>query len=186
MAIWQTVMTLMLRHLINDLSATQEFTDNRLQESLVVAGIIVSQQYTFDTSYTFDIEAPDISPDPVTRDDKAAIALITLKAACIIQTNRYQDAVGSSIRVKDGDSEIDTTTGFGGHKDLLTLGPCKAYDDILEDLMLEESALRGGIGKAVVTPYSHIDLTSGGSHHLGAFGRRDTVDFFNSLLRFRG
>lgn len=181
---WQTVLTLMVRHLINDPDdGDVTYTDTRIQEAITVAGMIIDGQYTFAYDYIFDIAATTISPDPVAKADNAAIALIALKTACILQTNSYQGAVGSSIRVRDGDSEIDTTAGFPGHRDLLKEGPCKAFQDLLEDLQLKGSALKGGLGGAVASPISHYDLTRQST--FSNFGPENTFNFLSSMMHRR-
>lgn len=63
--------------------------------------------------------------------------LITLKSECLIAKRAHFDAAGKAIRVRDGDTEIDTSVGFGGLRDLTTGegGPCAAYDKMLADYL---------------------------------------------------
>lgn len=169
---WENTLTTMVRHLIGDLSTTPTYDDPRIQQGIVVAGLIVAQEYSFATDYTFDIDAPEISPDPTLTAylDKEAMALFTLKTACILNLNSYQGAVGNGIKVRDGDSEVDTTGSFKGWKDIIDLGPCGAYKKLLDTLSQNKSM---NVGKAVSTPAS-TDFT-------GFWGADSVWTFFNSL-----
>jgi hypothetical protein len=162
----------MTRHLIGDLSDTPTYDDSRIQQAVVVAGLISAQEYPFDTEYTFDLDEIDISPDPTNTAtlDRSAMALFTLKAACMLNMNSYQSAVGTGIRVRDGDSEVDTTGSFKGYKDILEIGPCASYTKLLNKLSQNKSM---NAGKAISTPAS-TDFS-------GFWGRESIADFFDYL-----
>jgi hypothetical protein len=158
---WETVLTTMVRNLISDMDEdNQTYTDGRIQECIVVAGLIVAQEYNFSINYTFDIDEVIISPDPTLTAtlDTTAMGLFSLKAACILNMSSYQGAVGTGIRVRDGTSEIDTTSGFKGWDSIIANGPCATYKALLKTRMFKDSMNRG---KAVMGPLSHPDfLTS--------------------------
>lgn len=147
----------MVRNLIGDTSDTPTYEDERIEQAIITAGLIVSQEYQFDADYIFDFVSSDISPDPTSSStlDNKFIALVALKAACMLSLNTYQTAVGQGISVRDGDSAIDTTTGFGGYRDIINLGPCASYNKLLNTLISAKS-MSGG--KAVFGPYSHGNL----------------------------
>lgn len=97
-----------------DLGITTEFTDtelttfiqkalNRLNRRLNYVG--TSQELSFDSGLGV------ILPTPST----ALLDLITLQSECLIASRSRVSAVAKGIRVRDGDSEIDTTASFGGH-----------------------------------------------------------------------
>jgi hypothetical protein len=176
MATWQNVMTTMVRHLINDLGATEVFEDSRIQQAIILAGIMASQEYDFSEDYSFDFEGLDITPDPVAEEDNAAIALITLKTACIMNLNQFQSAVKTGIKVRDGDSQVDTTGSFGGYSDILKYGPCTAYKNLLDQTSI---SLSMGRGKAVFSPYSDDVGSTWGVR--GNYGNWSNELFFNSL-----
>ena len=68
---WQNEMSIIVRHLINDLdSSSYTFTDSRVEESILVAAQLVLIEIDFDKSYTIDVDASSISPDPTTSGDK--------------------------------------------------------------------------------------------------------------------
>lgn len=168
MSSWAPTTTAIVRGLINDLSATPVYSDARIQQAVIIGGLISSQEFPFVVDYTFDVEGSGISPDPVATQDDAAVALFTLKAACILDTNKYQTAVGDGIRVKDGDSEVDTTAAFKGYTDLLKLGPCAGYQFLLKKSSL---LLSMGGGRAIVSPLSHPDV------NITPYGARSFFDY---------
>lgn len=167
---WNTTLVTMVRHLIGDLEITPKYSDARIQMSIVVAGSLAAQDYSFDIDYTFDFDTPNISPDPTL--DKEAMALFSLKAACILNLNNYQTAVGTAIKVRDGDSQIDTTGSFGGYRDILTLGPCASYTKLLNTLKQNNSMLAG---RAVISPGTSEEAISYGRNHIHNF-----FDYFRS------
>lgn len=169
---WTTDLVLMVRVLISDIAAPQIYADEYLKRVLVTAGIIVDSEIPFNYDYAYDISNITISPDPVTNNDSAFMALVPLKAACILTLGAFQQALGQGIKVRDGDSAIDTSVSFRGYTDIVTLGPCAAYEKLKVSLLASDF-----IGKAVMGPYR----ISGGSslstiswyYDQFATGRRD-------------
>ena len=83
---WILEIPLMVRVWINDLADSPTYSDDRLQQVIVVAGQYVTREINFDTSYKCDILNLDISPDPSlssTRDE-VFITFVTLKSACLL------------------------------------------------------------------------------------------------------
>jgi hypothetical protein len=151
---WDDTLVTVVRNLINDVNDPQRYDDDRIVQSIITAGLISTQEFYYKLSYTFDFSAGKISPDPTNPNslEPIAMALFSLKAACILTTNDYQKAVGGGIRVKDGDSEVDTTTAFKGYKDILEIGPCGSYQKLVRERSLKDSMHRG---KAIMTPITH-------------------------------
>ena len=145
---WNTDLVLMLRVLVSDTAEPQTYTDTYLETVLVTAGILVDADIAFGTTYAYDLTLLTISPDPVTLNDSAFMSLVPLKAACIITMGEFKSALGQGIKVRDGDSAIDTSVSFKGYRDILELGPCKAYDKLRWALIASS-----GAGKAVLGPY---------------------------------
>lgn len=131
---WEINLVLMLRVLINDSNIPLKNTDLYLQRVLVTAGIFVNGQIELPQNYIYDIDAVTITPDPIVVGDSISESLMPLKAACIINQGDFQKAIGQGIKVRDGDSAIDTSVGFRGFRDILELGPCKSYDRLLWDI----------------------------------------------------
>jgi len=147
---WQTDLTLMLRILIDDLNTPQKNTDAYLYQVLILAGILANNEIDFSLDYIFDISNVTISPDPITNNDNIFQALIPLKAACILNQGNFQKAIGQGIKVRDGDSSVDTTASFGGYRDILELGPCSAYDKLKKQILIADGASFYG---AVLSPF---------------------------------
>jgi len=151
---WTTDLVLMVRVLISDISTPQTYTDEYLERVLITAGIMVDAEFPFSYDYTYDISALTISPDPVTSTDNIFMALVPLKAACILTQGEFKQALGQGIKVRDGDSAIDTSVSFRGYRDILELGPCAAYEKLKWTLLASgATGSGGGVGKAVLGPY---------------------------------
>lgn len=145
---WTTDLVLMVRVLINDMESPQTYADEYLKRVLITAGIMVDTEVTFSYNYTYDINAITISPDPVASGDSTFTALVPLKTACILTQGEFRQALGQGIKVRDGDSAIDTSVSFRGYRDILEFGPCAAYEKLRWSLLASS-----GTGKAVLGPY---------------------------------
>jgi len=150
---WDVNLVLMLRILINDLNLPQKNTDNYLQRVLVTAGIYVSSEIELPFDYIYDIDAVTITPDPIIADDSVSEALLPLKAACIINQGDFQKSISQGIKVRDGDSAIDTSVSFRGFRDILELGPCAAYDKLRFDIEKLNAAGAAGLSGFVLGPF---------------------------------
>lgn len=175
MALWQTSLVTMVRYLVNDVSLPYTWDETYLQNTIVIAGLLVAQEYPFAISYSFDLAAPDIIPDPVSNGDNEAIALFSLKAGCMLETNRYQNALatgGVGVTVRDGDSMVSTEQRIKSFQDILDRGPCAAYQAILKQLSTKRAM---GSGKAIGTPLTHWNSVS--------HSRGTARAFFDDYLR---
>jgi hypothetical protein len=177
---WDLALVNMVRALTGDVADPPAKDDDRIKQAIVVGGTIATQEYPFTTTYTFDLLVPDITPDPTEPAtlDNIASALFSLKAACLLTMADYQSAVGTGIRVRDGDSEVDTTAGFKGYTDIIKLGPCGAYAKLLESLLWKRGSTQGG---AVYSPYSSGDGTWGITSFNGIWHIRS---FYDNWLRW--
>lgn len=111
---WNNELVVIVRHLINDVEC-ELFTDERLEEVILVASQFVISEVTFDTTYSVDVDAASLSPDPTDPRDDMFISLVTLKTACILYRGLLRTYASSEgIRVKDGMGEIDVRGGTGG------------------------------------------------------------------------
>ena len=149
---WQGQMGTIVRHLVNDVDASNyTFSVNRIETTILVAAQLSTLNVDFTNDYTINVEACTLSPDPTataTKDD-AFITLICLRAACIIIGSEIRSESGNAIAIKDGPSSIDLrgVTGTLGtlYKDL-----CEKYESVL----LEYRAGNGVAGHAILGPYS--------------------------------
>lgn len=146
---WTDDLVVMVRVLINDLGESQKYADSYLQRVLVCAGVLVRKDIDLPYQYTFDVANAGISPDPVLVGDETTQALLPLRAAGMIAQGNYMTAVSQGIRVRDGDSSIDTSVGFAGYRDIIRLGPSAAY----ERLRWQIQASSASAGGAVVGAY---------------------------------
>jgi hypothetical protein len=153
---WQDTMIMMLRHLINDLndeSSSTTYTDGRLEETLVVAANIVKHEISFNTTYTVHVPSVTISPDPTassTEDNDAFVNFTVLKAACVMDWSLYRTkALVAGIRAKCGPAVLETLKHLDGFKELLSGGPCAAYEKLKDQWVFGN----GNICRAILSPF---------------------------------
>ena len=161
---WDTEMVTMLRYMIDDVDATQKYSDSRLQTLIVITATQVNYDVgAFSQTYTYNIATPSISPDPTdssNRDDDF-ITLVTLKAACTISLSEFRDAARKGISFKQGRSSIDTKGMVSGYKDLID-GPnswCNMYKKALDEYKIGYAGASGGPGRSIMGPFAG-DATS--------------------------
>ena len=107
---WQGEMGTMVRYLINDVdSSSYSFSTTRIETSILVSAQLSSFNVDFANEYTINVEGCSLSPDPTDTDtkDNAFIALVCLKAACMIIGGEIRSESGNAISIKDGPSSID-------------------------------------------------------------------------------
>lgn len=157
---WETDLVLMTRVLINDLNVPQKNTDSYLQQVLVTAGILSDSEIEFLVDYTYSVSGSTITPDPIAQVDIVFQALVPLKAACIVTQGEFRLALQQGIKVRDGDSSIDTSVGFRGYRDILSLGPCAVYERLKWDIQSGRSDGQSAaiIGSAVMSPFRGPDV----------------------------
>lgn len=130
---WQDEAIPMLRVLINDLGATPTYSDDRLEQMLIVSAKLVYQDIDLTYDYTISIESSTISPDPTTNEDDAFINFFVLKAACIADQSTYRTkAAMEGIRAALGPASLAVGGHLPGFKTLLELGPCATYKEMKE------------------------------------------------------
>ncbi len=149
---WQTEMVRIIRYIINDLdSSNYSFTDTRLEETVLVASQLVLTEIDFEQTYTVDVDALSLSPDPTTGDDKddAFISLVSLKSACVILGSEVRTNSLNSVSVRDGQAAIDMRGVTAGLSDLYK-DMCLKYDQAV----LQYKAGNSIAGQAVLSPYA--------------------------------
>lgn len=153
---WPTEMILMLRALINDMDAST-YTDSRLQDLLLAAAMVVRQEIKSDNTYTVDLIGKDISPDPSDPSDKDYnfITMVTLKAACMIDTNSMRiKASKEGIRATCGPITAEIRSGNNnGYQLLFEAGPCQAYQDLKEKINFRDPMEVGTSFRAILSPF---------------------------------
>jgi len=168
---WQGQMSTIVRHLINDVdSSNYQFSDNRIETSILVAAQLVVSEVEFPNTYDINVESCTLSPDPTDDGsrDNDFITLICLKTACIILGGEVRGGSGNAISIKDGPSAIDlrgvTQTLMALFKDM-----CEKYEQALFSYESGESSING---QSILSPYSPgSDLISryGVDHRSGGY-----------------
>ena len=153
---WQTEMTIIIRHIIDDLDSNNyQFTDSRIEEAILVAAQLIHNELEFSTQYIVDIPNKTISPDPTTTSvgedpkDDDFIALCCLRASILFTGSQLKTYSLNSILIRDGASLLDTRTVISGLKAL--------HDDLTqkyEAIKLDYQTSKLGLGKVILSPYS--------------------------------
>lgn len=145
---WTTDLVLFVRTLIGDLDSSK-YTDSRLEQIIAVSAYKVYDQADFDYTYTIDIGAKTISPDPVTNSDSDFTVLTAYQSACIIVGSEVKTESANSIMLKDGPSAIDLRSVSANLTNL--------YHDLctkFDELMILYKTTNKIHGQAVLGPYS--------------------------------
>lgn len=147
---WQQELTLITRTLINDLKEPYEFSDNRIQQVIVVAAKYVQFDVNLDHSYTIDVVNNNISPDPTIDDDSIFISLVCLKTACIIDQGKFRTkAAMEGIRAALGPASLSVTGSLSGWKEIIEHGACALYEELTSHWDVKNaSAIR-----AILSPF---------------------------------
>lgn len=148
---WQNEMTLIVRHLVNDLDSTNyTFSDDRLEESILVSSQLSILEIDFEQTYTIDVDSTSLSPDPTTSSDKddSFINLVSLKTAQMLLGSELKTHSLNAISLRDGPSSIDLRGIVSGLKIL--------FDDINRryEEAVTQYKLNGVVGQAILGPYS--------------------------------
>jgi len=148
---WQNEMTLIVRHLVNDLDSTNyTFSDDRLEESILVSSQLSILEIDFEQTYTIDVDSSSLSPDPTTSSDKddSFINLVSLKTAQMLLGSELKTHSLNAISLRDGPSSIDLRGIVSGLKIL--------FDDINKryEEAVTQYKLNGVVGQAILGPYS--------------------------------
>ncbi len=137
---WQEDMVTMLRYLINDVAIPTVHTDERLEQTILVAAQMVINEVDFVVDYTISFTEHTLTPDPTEgTKDNAMIELTVLKAGCMIDRGGYRQQLGlGGISVKIGFESIDTGRNLKGYETLFKEGLCKEYEDRKWDYETEQ------------------------------------------------
>tara|TARA_R100000008_G_scaffold56774_1_gene35045 strand:+ start:190 stop:663 length:474 start_codon:yes stop_codon:yes gene_type:complete len=138
----------MLRSLIGDLDESK-YTDERLKQVLVVGAYNVLNDADFSNTYTVDVAAVSISPDPISESDTDFSTLAVYKSACILLGSEVKTEAGNAISIKDGPSAIDLR-GVSQNLNVMYQDFCRKYEDLINTYQYNNTL----VGQAVLGPYS--------------------------------
>ena len=130
---WILEMPLIVRTWINDLADNPTYSDDRLQQAIIVAGQYVTREINLDTEYKCDIINLSITPDPslASTRDEAFITFTALKTACILDQSTFRTkAAAEGIRAGLGAANVSVAGNLKGYKDILDKGPCAMYEKL--------------------------------------------------------
>lgn len=128
---WQDDLTIIVRTLVNDLDTPYEFSDERIQQVLVVAAKFVQFDVNLDYLYTIDVVNSSIMPDPVANKDDIFVSLMALKAACIVDQGAFRTkAALEGIKTSLGSANLSISGATQGFKDIISHGACALYDEL--------------------------------------------------------
>lgn len=147
---WQNEMTLMLRHVIDDIDigVTPTYDDERLEQTLLIAAQLITFEVDFEKTYTIDADSCTLTPDPTAATkDYGFINLVVLKAACMITSGEAKTQSTLGVRVKDGPSDIDLRETIKGFQERH-----KRMCDDYNQLKMQYQAGNSRAGQAVTTP----------------------------------
>ena len=130
---WQLEIPIIVRTLINDLSDTPTYSDDRLQQTIVVAATYVQREMNFDHQYSIDLLNLNISPDPTDssiRDDDF-LGFVALRSACFLDQSTFRTkAISEGIRSQLGPASVAVNGNLRGYQMILETGPCGMYDKL--------------------------------------------------------
>lgn len=149
---WQAEIPIIVRTLINDLDETnQTYTDERLQQVIVVAAKYVQFDVSLDNKYMINVVNPEINPDPTLDDDSIFISLVALKSACIVDQSALRTrAAMEGIKAALGPAQLSVAGNLTGFNLIIDKGPCAAYDELTSHWDVKEAtAIR-----AILSPFA--------------------------------
>lgn len=149
---WQGQMSIIVRHLVNDLdSDNYKYSDRRIETTILVAAHFLTTETDLRNPYDVNVETCTLFPDPTDDDTKDPdfIALVSLKASCIIIGSEVRTESGNAISIKDGPSAIDLR-GVANTLVILYKDLCEKYEQMLLDYRAGSSLA----GQAILGPYS--------------------------------
>ena len=149
---WEGQMSTMLRHMINDVDpANYKFSNRRLETTLLVSAQLITPTMDFTNIYDINVETCKLDPDPTdsSTSDFDFVALVVLKAACIIIGSEVRSEAANSISIKDGPSSIDLR-GVSNALVILYKDLCEKYEQAVLDYQAGSSVA----GTSILGPYS--------------------------------
>jgi hypothetical protein len=131
---WKSEISIMVRTLINDLTDTPVYSDDRIEQIVVVAARYAIQEINFISKYTIGIDNISIKPDPTTAtsaENTVFIGFVALKAACLCDQSTFRTkAINEGIKTSLGSASLQVAGNLAGYKTILDEGPCAMYQQL--------------------------------------------------------
>jgi len=152
---WQTEISQIVRHLINDLDGVT-YSDARIEQAILISAQLVNSEVSFDKTYTINLTTCSISPDPTadTRED-GFINLVAMRTALIVLYNEIKVLAANAVIVWDGPSKIDISNSYKAAKEL--------YDELSKVYYRAKVQFQLGNSKggtAILTPYTNNSINT--------------------------
>ena len=149
---WQIELNLMVRSLICDMTDEPNFSDERIQQVIVIAAQYVIYELDMMSKYTVNVTEITIAPDPTDPRDIVFLGLVALKAACMLDQCTYRNrANAEGVKAVLGPAALTVTNNLKGFGTILEMapGPCAKYEQ------LKKEYLFGGTRaiRAVLSPF---------------------------------
>jgi hypothetical protein len=156
---WQTEAVQRLRLLSGDTIA--DYSDDQLTLLFFYSAEETNLENRFAYTYTFLPSSTGILPDPADSDprDSSFMVLTTMKSICRLRNAELKLAAGSSFRVKDGISEIETKDYYKNLQAAAQLA-CKSYTDAQWQQEVFYAANAGGM-QAILGPFTNENFYYG-------------------------
>ncbi len=146
---WKINMVKIVRGLIGDLTIPHTYSDTRIEELICTAAVMTIQEIDFIRSYTINLNAYSITPDPSSLDDIDFESLISLRTACLISSGEFNDASRRAISVKTGQGFVDNKAKATYLKDMVSYF-CGSYLQSKANYQMGD----GSLGRTIVGPYN--------------------------------
>lgn len=130
---------------------------------------------------SFDGSKGEILPAP----NSTIFSFIIMRMECLIVKRRQASAVGTGIKVRDGDSQIDTTASFAGHKTVVrdVCGELdKCIERYLDDLSQGVFGDGGAANNGDLIWHGNQRIIEDTDHDGQSFGTRDFRSPFDDHL----
>lgn len=178
---WQEEIPLITRVWINDLDETSPtYSDDRILQVITVAAQNVVREVSLINTYSIDVINSTISPDPTLNntEDKDFVALVALKAACILDQSTFRTkAINEGIKTSLGSASLQVAGNLSGYKTLLDVGPCAMYSQLRTEFEIGNPS----VVQAVLSPFvgNKFDPSYVSSYYGGVY-RNDGLNRFYS------
>ncbi len=159
--------------------ADDKFTDNELEIFTEKALNRLNRRLNFTgtvSELSISQTTGAITPAP----NSSIQDLIVLQMECLMAQQRYSDSLGGSIRVKDGDSEIDKTAGLGANKDIVK-SICSELDRAIVDYLANDNTQGAGEHGALITYDNSKVITDSDHSGEGNGNQRDWTSPFDGF-----
>jgi hypothetical protein len=175
---WQDELVATLRVMLGDLSATPTYSDDSLEQTLVVGAFQVSASIPFNPPFAASVSNVTLTPDPTldaTRNDSFS-NLTTLRAAAILDRTEASLYARRGIIVKDGSSAIDLSKVADAKLRLLEKGWNAVYEDARWEYLYNR--IQNVAGAAVLTPFRLFAWDTFGRSAFGNGDPRNRANWF--------